>query len=1208
MDLSVLKKIGSRAVVALLGLTACMGTMQAANVLTATPTAVFVNCDPGGSSTTATVVVKPVANLTGTTSITVGLGTIPATVSVTPPGAVILNSSTQAAGLTYTIGIPNGTTCSSLPASATFNFKSGTTADVVVTVNFGSIGIAPSPSTFNLTCTKNGSTYTPGAGKTISVKSTTVGTTTVPFTVDTTATAWLTASASTGTATAAGGTFTLTAASGCGAFAAGTSNTGTIAVKVTAEPTISKTITVVLNIVGPSPLTFTPSAPSLTYVKGSGTAGKATVTFNSSSNPKPFFTVNTGSLPSWLVADSYSGNAPKSITFSSNTLADSLAPGTYTANVAISVSGSADLIVPFSMLVTNKAPSLTVQEGITRNISWVQGSSLPTPYVTAVSSDSPIPYTVTTGGTLQPTVSSAQQSGLAYSFGTQIAVTFNAAVFASAQPGNVLTGTVSLSWGTPASTIVVTFNVTVQSAGATVTGISPAGLPTAAAGQTFQVVLTGSGFVPGTDPTQKTKVGIVINGALVPDTNLSSNVSNSSNMIVTVTVPSNADANLPFSPTGTGGLVTLGVCNPVNGTCTIPTGQVSLTIGNNPIVAAVTSASAFIQVAPPSLQTVAAYDMASIFGTNFCSSGGTGCSSSQVLYGSPSTGVLQYPASLSPDATGATQRSLTVSFYQQGTTTLIANAPLLFATNGQINLVIPGGVSSYSSVDMIVNFGYGTGTTMKSSAPFTVNVAATNPGIFTIGQDGQGPGAVLDANYALVASTNPGAMRSTANDSDTVALYMTGLGVPDSTGDNSQAGTVSGALWSTDCVSPATFLSSLNSAQQASLTSLDGVVIQSALLNTNRFVPCIGFSSSDVPTVTVGGVSATVKYAGWVADTIAGLYQVNVKLPGTSNSFTTSTGTSITSITAPVQLPVVVTANGRSSQPGVTLWVAPRLLVAAPAALSGTVGQTWPTSNNAVVASEGTSSYRYALTSGLLPTGLSLGATTGAITGIPAANTAGTYTVTVTATDSANVPVTGTTTFTLTVAGGLYVTSTGTSPFDYIFGAAHASVSIVTATGGTYPYTYAITAPASIPTGMTVDPSSGVVGVTALTPGGTYPVTITATDSDATPLTGSANFTIVEALSVTNGGSVTPQNAGTAGSITPALTTTGQTGTVTYALDATTAALGWVTINSSTGAVAVTTSSVANTYSVTVTATDSTTAPGSTTAATGTYTFTMHIN
>jgi hypothetical protein len=336
-----------------------------------------------------------------------------------------------------------------------------------------------------------------------------------------------------------------------------------------------------------------------------------------------------------------------------------------------------------------------------------------------------------------------------------------------------------------------------------------------------------------------------------------------------------------------------------------------------------------------------------------------------------------------------------------------------------------------------------------------------------------------------------------------------------------------------------------------------------------------------------------------------------VKLPGTSaggsNTYTTSTGATISTITTPVQLPVVVTANGKSSQPGVVLWVAPRLLVTAPSTLTGTVGVAWSNSGNSVVATEGTAPYRYALTSGLLPAGLSLNPTTGAITGIPAANTAGTYAVTVTATDSANVPVTGTGSFTLTIAGGLYVTSSGTSPFNFVSGAVQASVTTVTAAGGTYPYTYAITAPASIPTGMTVS-NSGVVGVTAQTPAGTYNVTVTATDSDASPLTGSASFTIVEALKVTNSGSVATVANSNAGAITPALTTTGQTGTLTYTLDSTTAALGWVTIDSTTGAVSVTASSVAGTYHVVVTATDGTAAAGSSAPATGTYAFDMTIS
>ncbi len=1206
MDLSFLRKIGSRAVVALLGLTACMGTMQAANQLTATPPIVSVNCDPGGSSTTATVVIKAVANLSGSTSIAVGLGTLPSQISVTPVAGTTLNSSTQTAGLSYTVAL-TGSSCSGLPASVTFNFKAGATTDVLVTVQIGSYGIAASPSLTTLTCTKNGSSYTPGPAQTISVTATTLGSTNFPFTVDTTATAWVTASPGSGTASSTASTFTLVAAAGCGGFAAGTSNTGTITVKDTNETTITKTVTVVLKIVGPSPLTASPTAVSLTYVKGSNSPGQATLALSSASSPAPFFTVNPGTLKSWLQVTPSTGNTPKNLTFSSySPVADTLAPGTYTDSVAISVSGSADLTVPVTLLVTNKAASLSVAEGTTRNLNWVQGTAVPSPFITAVSSDSPIPYTVTSGGTLAPIVSASQKSGLAYSFGTQIAVTFDPTLFASAQPGQVLTGTVSLGWGSPVQTVVVTFNITVQSAGATVTGISPAGLPTANAGQTFQLALTGGGFVPSSDPAQKTKVGIVIGGVMVSDTNISSNVLNASNMILTVTVPSTADANLPFSPTGTGGSVTLGICNPIGGTCTVPTGTVTFTIGNNPIIQAVYSASSFVQVTPPALQTVAPYDMASIFGTNFCSSGGTGCSSTQVLYGSPSAGLLQYPSSLSPDAAGATQRNLTVSFYQHGSTTLIANATLLFATNNQINLVVPSGVHGNTSVDMVVNFGYGTGTTMKSSAPITLSVADTNPGIFTVGQDGQGSGAILDAKWNLVGSSNPGGMRSTANDSDTLALYMTGLGIPDSTGDN---GTTGSGSWSADCVSTSTFLSTLNSTAQASLTSLDGVVIQSALLNTGRFVPCIISTSPDVPTVTIGGLPATVVYAGWVADTIAGLYQVNVKLPGSgAGSFTTSTGATISSITAPVQLPVVVTAHGVSSQPGVTVWVAPRLLVTAPTALTGTVGVTWPTSGNAVVASEGTPAYRYALTSGLLPSGLSLNPTTGAITGTPAANTAGTYTVTVTATDSANVPVTGSATFTLTVAGGLFITNTGTSPFDYTFGTAHAAVTTVTATGGTYPYTYAITAPASIPAGLTVSPS-GVVGVTALTPAGTYPVTVTATDSDASPLTGTANFSIVEALhvSASSAASLTAASGGTVST----MTTTGYTGTVTYtvtAVDNTTSATFSGVSMSGSNLVVDTTGTATHSYTATITANDDTPAAGSSSNAQGTTTVTFTLN
>jgi uncharacterized protein (TIGR03437 family) len=978
-------------------------------------------------------------------------------------------------------------------------------------------------------------------------------------------------------------------------------------------PAPDKLVTVTLQILPPSPLVATPSPASLSYVKGSGTAGHVDINITSAASPAPFFAVDTSTLPIWLTVDSVNGTVPKSLRFTSTTVADTLAPGTYNTTVRLKVSGSADLSLPISLLVNNKAARLSVAEGTTRSLTWIIGQPLPAPFITAVSTDSPISYTATSGGTLAPIISASEQKGLAYSFGTQIGITFNPLIFAAAQPGGVLTGTVTLTWGSPASTIVVTFNVTVQSPGATLTGLTPASLPTAASGQTFSVVITGTGFVPSTDPTQKTKVGVVVGGSgpIVTDTNISANVINPSNIILTITVPVAADANLPFAQNGAGGTVTLGICNPAGGTCTIPTGTAILTIGTGPLIQAITSASAFVQVTPPALPSMAPWDMVSVFGANFCSSAGTGCSNTQLLYGTPDPVTLRFPTTVSPDAPGATQRSLSVTFQTHGVSpSAIANAPLLFGTNGQINMIVPGALFTYigSTVDVVVNFGYGAGATLLKSAVFPVNIIATNPGIFTIGADGQGDGAILSSNYALIGAANPAGMRSTGADSDVIQLYVTGLGAPDSTADNAAAGSGPNPVWSTDCVTLGSYLTSLNTNAGTALATVDGTVIQSALLNANRLPPCVTSGSANVPSVTVGGVAATVQYAGFVPDTVAGLYQINVLLPGTSDgSFQPVSGNAISTLVAPVQLPIVITANSVTSQAGVSVWVAPRLEVTPPSGsgLSGTVGIAWSASNNVAVASEGTATYKYALTSGLLPAGLSLGAATGAITGTPAANTAGTYVVTVTATDSANVPVTGSTTFTLTVAGGLFMTSVGSGTYTGTFGTANATLTpLVSATGGTFPYAFTITAPASLPTGMTVGATTGRVGITALTPAGTYHVTATATDSTAgTPLTGAITFDVVVNLRMANTTPVSQAHS-TAGVLTT-VSATGNTGTITYSLDAASITAG-LAIDPSTGDVTPGTATAA-TYSITVTATDDTAATGAASPGTGTTTISVTV-
>ena len=1084
-----------------------------------------------------------------------------------------------------------------------------------------------SPTAITVTCAKTGvSTWVPNYPQTASVSAPS----STAFTIDTTASAaWLTVSGLTSlTATSSIPSLlsvgSLSSGSPCGGGAIGTSNTTTF--HLVAPPASDKVVSVTGLIVSPNILAASPVAPSLTYVKGSGTAGFVDVSITSTLNtlPNPFFSVNTATLPSWLRLDSTTGSAPKSLRFSSTSVADTLAPGTYSATVVIGVSGYGDLDVSVTMLLTNKAPQLTVQappsseacspaSATTFCIPWVIGQALPTPTITAISTDTPIAYTATTGGLLAPVIPTAELSGLAYSFGTPISVSFSPQAFAAAQPGQTLTGTMTLTWGSPVSTVVITFQVAVQSPGATITSFTPSSLPVESAGGTpYTISLTGTGFVYSTDPTQMTKVGVVttIGQPMTFDTNIHATIVNQSNITLSITIPSAADP-IPFA----GGSFTLGVCNPVGGTCTTATSSAAFTIGTNPIIQAITSSSALVQTNSVS---VAPFDMISIFGTNFCPN----CTSTQVLTGSPDPVTFTYPTLLQFNSTTS---YLSVTFQPHtGSAFAPTNTPMLFATNGQINLMVPSAVAAANTaVDVIVN--YGPNGSLHSSAPFSVSIVATDPGIFTIGADGQGSGAALDVNYNLIGPGNPAGIRTGSGNSDVISIYMTGLGVPDSTGDNSAPASDNsgnGYVYPADCVTLASYLTSFNNAQTGTaLTSLDGTLIIPSVLNTGRYQPCM--VTGDITHLYIGGVDAVsnIQYAGWVAGTIAGLYQVNVKLPvNTASAFTTEAGLTSQSITQPVQLPVQLVTSSGHTQAGVSLWVAPRLIMVGPNSqvvnaanvantVWSTVGVALPNSHNTVAATGTSYGVVYSVTSGLMPAGLTIDATTGQISGTPAAGTAGTYTVTVTATDAAPVPVTGSVTFVVTVNGGLFMTNT--APTVSTFGSATPTVSTVAATSGVYPYTYtmAITGH-SLPTGLTINASTGVVSTTAATPAGTYNVIVTATDSTSgTPLTGAASFTLVVNLNVTTSLVGTTFHAGsTTGAVNVAATTTGNTGTVAYALDAGTAALSWIAFDTTTGIVSVTGStSTTSSRTVTITATDGTAPTDAAAAGTGSVQFTLAI-
>jgi len=1210
MDFSLFKRSGLKLLPVLLTLTASPGLLHATNVLTASPATASFTCSTNTGTTPVTFTLTP--GSASTSAVVVSFATPLTNGLVVMPNTATIPANTKNP-VTFTATLAPG--CVGVSAGTPvlqFKYNGAIDAAPTITVNANAAGtvnpLAANPSPVTVSCVYNpasGGRWTPGPPVTVSVTSAATGGTPV---VPTTSNAWLslgTVAGSPATTTAA--TFTVQAVSPCNSATSGTV-AGTIALGAGGVAT-SRNITANVMIVPQSPLTVAPSSPSLTYVKNSGSAGTANVAVTATvPTNNYFFSINPATLPNWLTADSLTGSTPRTIRFSTTNVADSLAPGTYSGSVHIDVSNYGDFVMPVTMLLTNPAAKLTVAEGITRPLTWMIGQPLPTPVITAVSSDTPLAYSVTTAGTLGPIVPSSELSGLAYSFGTPINVSFNPLVFASAVPNQVLTGTVTLTYGSPAQNIVVTFNITVQSPSASLTSLSPATIPTANATplQTYTITLTGSGFITGNDNSKRTAVGIVVQGAsnnaLTIDTNFAWTVQNSSTIFLTITVPSTTDNNLPFAVSGNGGPVTIGVCNPINGTaCTTASGSQGLNIGANPIIQAVTSSSALLQNG--GTPSIAPYDMISVFGSNFCAQGGSGCGSNTILYGTPDPVLQNYPTFLTPD-TGASPRNLTITFFAHGTTTpVLATAPLLFATNSQINLLVPSALASKigSSVDMYVNFG------ARSSAVYVIGMVATDPGLFTIGADGQGPAAALDQNFNLITATNPAAMRHSVS-SDYVSFYLTGLGVPATGADDTAVGTVGGAVWTgaADCASTTSYLTELTNVTGNVLPTMDGLIINPAAVNTHRLAPCIIDSGGDAVSVTIGGVAvASIAYAGWVDGTVAGLYQVTAYLPASDvGSLVDVNNLAVTeaALAKSVALPVVISSNSVHSQGNVVLSVQRRLAMASPSTTSGNVGEPWTSSTTS--ASAGTGPYTYTITSGLLPPGLHMDPTTSAITGTPNAGTSTSYTLTVTATDSTvPTPLQGSITFTLVISGGVYMTHTG--PTTATNGAADTLVTTETPTSGTGPYTYAISAADTTSiAGLNIS-SGGVVSTLSSINAGTYNVAATATDSSSpTQLMGEDLWTLIVKLGVTKT-ALASLSAGVGGTLT-ALTTTGLTGSVSYTLDPTTAALGWLSIDGS-GNVIASSSCVTGTHSVTITATDSSEPANATAVGTGTITFSFTI-
>ena len=233
----------------------------------------------------------------------------------------------------------------------------------------------------------------------------------------------------------------------------------------------------------------------------------------------------------------------------------------------------------------------------------------------------------------------------------------------------------------------------------------------------------------------------------------------------------------------------------------------------------------------------------------------------------------------------------------------------------------------------------------------------------------------------------------------------------------------------------------------------------------------------------------------------------------TGGTLTNSTTTSVT-FTAPAATTsaqtVTVTATSvadptKTGTLTITIPAKPSITTTG-SALNSTVGASFSVT---LQVSGGVSPYTWALTSGTLPSCLTLNASTGAITGTITAACAGNYSPTFTVTDSGSpTKLTATTQLSFTIAAATPLSLPATvSPATATDGVAYAGS--VAGSGGVNPLTYAVTA-GTLPTGLNLNTSTGAItGTPTLLGVGTAHFTVQVSDNFGdTPATQAYTLTV----------------------------------------------------------------------------------------------------
>jgi hypothetical protein len=424
------------------------------------------------------------------------------------------------------------------------------------------------------------------------------------------------------------------------------------------------------------------------------------------------------------------------------------------------------------------------------------------------------------------------------------------------------------------------------------------------------------------------------------------------------------------------------------------------------------------------------------------------------------------------------------------TTTLAAAGGTPPYTWAVISGTLPAGLSLAPSTGVISGTPTGTGTnsftvqvtdnnSQTGSKALTLAVAAP-PSVATTSLAGATETVAYSATLAATGGTLPYSWSITSG------TLPAGLALAASTG------VISGTPTSTGTSSFTVQVSDANSAIATQALSLS-VVAPPAVTTTS--LP--GATQNSAYSATLAATGGTTPYSWSIA---SGTLPAGLSLAsGTGVISGTPTGTGTSNFTVRV-----TDANSVAATHALSLTVVAPPSVTTSSLPSGTQNTAY---NATLAATGGTLPYTWSITSGILPTGLSLDSSTGVISGTPTGTGTSNFTVQVTDANSLFAQKA----LSLTIASTPPPSVTNTSLPGGTQNVAYNAT--LAATGGTSPYSWSISA-GTLPAGLTLAASTGVISGTP-TGTGTSSFTVQVTDANSLTGTKALGITVIAPPSVT---------------------------------------------------------------------------------------------